>query len=311
MPLEVPPPLAPSEFDALEGMAKILTASGWYRVTRLFQPRSQYTQDDGQPKRRALYVDVETTGLQHGVDRIIEFAAVPFSYGITTGEVYDVGEGVSFFEDPGCPVPEKITNLTGITDEMVRGARIDEDRIGALLSEASLIIAHSAKFDRPFLEARVSGFASKPWACSHAEVPWQSHGCSSTKLEHLLLTHCGEFFSGHRALEDCRVGVHVLATRLTTGALPMELLLKSARETTTRIWAHGAAFEAKDTMKARGYVFHAGQPGGRRTKVWYRDVSAQHADDECAWLADAAYGARPHTFEREVLTAKSRYALRS
>jgi DNA polymerase-3 subunit epsilon len=312
MDAHVPPPLAPSEFDALEGMAKVLTASGWYRVARLFQPRARYRADDGrEKKKRALFVDVETTGLNHGEHRIIEFAAVPFEYGVMTGEVYEVGEGVSFFDDPGHPIPEGITHLTGITDEMVRGQRIDEHRVGALLSDTALVVAHNAKFDRPFVESRLPEFESKAWACSHAEVPWQQHGCVGTKLEYLLHWHCAEFFSGHRALEDCRVGVHVLATRLKTGALPMALLLESAREPTVRIWATGASFDAKDAMKSRGYVWHVGHPGAARHKLWYRDVAAKHADDECVWLGETAYGTRTHTFEREELTALTRYARRS
>jgi DNA polymerase-3 subunit epsilon len=308
MSTELPRPLVPSEFEALEGMAKVLTASGWYRVARLFQPRARYRADDDEKKRRALFVDVETTGLDYSAHRIIEFAAVPFEYGVTTGEVYEVGEGISFLDDPGHPIPEVVSRLTGITDEMVRGQRIDEDRVGALLSDTALIIAHNAKFDRPFIERRLPEFAAKAWACSHAEVPWQAHGCTGTKLEYLLYAHCAEFFAGHRALEDCRVGVHVLATRLQTGALPMALLLESARETTVRVWATGASFDAKDAMKARGYFFYPGQPGAARSKVWYRDVPACDADDECAWLGAAAYGARKHTFERETLTATTRYS---
>jgi DNA polymerase III subunit epsilon len=308
----IPPPLPPSEFDALEGMAKVLTASGWYRVTRLFQPRARYrAEDSSEKKRRALFVDVETTGLDHGEHRIIEFAAVPFEYGVTTGEVYEVGEGVSFFDDPEHPIPEHVTNLTGITDDMVRGQRIDEDRVGALLSDAALVIAHNAKFDRPFVERRLPDFSAKAWACSHAEVPWQQHGCTGTKLEYLLYSHCAEFFAGHRALEDCRVGVHVLATRLKTGALPMELLLASAREPTVRVWATGATFERKDALKSRGYAWHQGQPGGARTKVWYRDVPANAAVCERAWLADHVYAGRPPAYECDVLTATTRYAARS
>jgi DNA polymerase-3 subunit epsilon len=302
-----PRPLPPSEFEALEGMARVLTASGWYRVARLFQPRARYATGDVEPKRRAVFVDVETTGLDHATDQIIEFAAVPFEYGVTSGAVYEVGEGLSFLEDPGCPIPDEVSTLTGITDEMVRGQRIDEARVTTLIGDAALVIAHNARFDRPFVDRRLSVLAGKPWACSHSGVPWQKHGCTGTKLEYLLYSHCAEFFAAHRALDDCRVGVHVLATPLVTGALPMALLLDSARATTTRIWATGAAFEAKDSMKARGYSFHAGQPGSTRFKVWYRDVPPCDADGECDWLAAAAYGPRKHTYERQTFTATTRF----
>ena len=76
--------------------------------------------------------------------------------------IYDVGDGVSFLEDPHCPIPDAITELTGITEEMVRGKRIDDARVAALLAEASLIVAHNASFDRPFIERRLPAFAAKP-----------------------------------------------------------------------------------------------------------------------------------------------------
>jgi DNA polymerase III subunit epsilon len=116
-------PLPPNEFEALEGLARTLTSWGWYRVARRFQPRRCYGPADGRAIRTALYVDVETTGLTDD-DRIIELAALPFTYAVQTGEVCDVGEGYCAFEDPGRPIPEAVTSLTGITDDLVRGRQI-------------------------------------------------------------------------------------------------------------------------------------------------------------------------------------------
>lgn len=300
-------PLPPDEFEAFEGFARTLTSSGWYRVARRFQPRRCYGAANGGTIRTALYVDVETTGLTED-DRIIEFAAVPFTYAAQTGEVCDVGDGYCGFEDPGRPVPDAVTALTGITDDMVRGHQLDDAAVTALLGSASLVIAHNASFDRPHVERRLPAFAEKPWACSYQDVPWADHGCRTAKLEYLLLTTFGEFFAGHRALEDCQVGVHVLASRLSTGALPMAMLLDAARMPTVRVWATGAPIDVKDHLKARGYSWH---PGDRtRTKAWYRDVPEPAVDGECAWLADVAYAGRRHGHELTKLTALTRYSRR-
>jgi DNA polymerase III subunit epsilon len=297
-----------SEFEALEGIARTLTASGWYRVVRRFQPRFQYAEADDAAKKTALFVDVETTGLDHASDAIIEFAAVPFRYGVEDGEIYDVGEGLSFLEDPGCPIPEAITELTGITEEMVRGRRINDACVEALLDEASLIIAHNALFDRRFVERRLPAFSAKPWACSRDEVQWHEHGCSGTKLEYILLNIAGEFYDGHRAVDDCRVGIHVLASRGPTGALPFAQLLTSARRSTCRIWAVGSPFESKDQLKARRYRWHDGSDG--RPRAWYTDVSEPEVESELGWLEETVYAGRPHHCPIDRLTAMERYSVR-
>ena len=297
-----------SEFDALEGIARTLTASGWYRVARRFQPRLRYSQDDDAATRTALYVDVETTGLDRTSDAIIEFAAVPFRYGVDDGVIYDVGEGLSFLEDPGRPIPDSIGELTGITDEMVRGKRIDDALVEALLDDAALIVAHNASFDRPFLERRLPAFSAKPWACSCKEVPWREHGCSGTKLEYILFTMAAEFYDAHRAIDDCRVGIHVLASRGPSGALPFAQLLESARRPTCRIWAVGSPFDSKDRLKASGYRWSDGADG--RPKAWYTDVTESDVERELAWLGATIYDGDADSCIVHRLTAFERYSVR-
>ncbi len=64
----------------------------------------------------ATYVvfDVETTGLSAVYDTIIELAAVKMYKG-------NVIESFDEFIDPGHPLSRTTVDLTGITDEMVRG----------------------------------------------------------------------------------------------------------------------------------------------------------------------------------------------
>lgn len=150
------------EFDALEGMARSLTASGWYRVVRKFQPRERYAAEDGSDKRLALYVDVETTGLDAARDQIIEVGAVLFEYGVGDGRIFAIRESYSAFEDPGRRIPDAVTRMTAITDQMVAGQRIDERALETLVQQSALVIAHNAPFDRGFLERRLPVFGTKP-----------------------------------------------------------------------------------------------------------------------------------------------------
>ena len=63
-------------------------------------------------------------------------------------------------------MPVEVTALTGITNEMLTGQRIDDPAVLDLLSSSHLVISHNAAFDRPKLETRLPAFAGKPWACT-------------------------------------------------------------------------------------------------------------------------------------------------
>lgn len=56
-------------------------------------------------------------------------------------------------QKPTVPIPPEITRLTEISDEMVAGQMIDVGLLGALIDPADVVIAHNARFDRPFCEA--------------------------------------------------------------------------------------------------------------------------------------------------------------
>src|SRR3546814_4593532 len=76
--LEMQAMIPMDERDAhLEALAAQLNASGNYRVLRRLLPRTVVTAADGTPTRTGLFIDVETTGLDHQKDEVIELAMVP------------------------------------------------------------------------------------------------------------------------------------------------------------------------------------------------------------------------------------------
>ena len=98
--------------------------------------------------QEATYVvfDVETTGLSAIYDTIIELAAVKMHKG-------NIIEEFQEFIDPGHPLSDTTINLTGITDDMVKGSKSEEQVLKAFkaFSEGTILVAHNASFDMGFL----------------------------------------------------------------------------------------------------------------------------------------------------------------
>jgi len=280
-------------------------------VLRRFDPPRVYhaAPTSGEAVKTAAVVDVETTGMDRRADAIIQLSLVPFTYGTESGTIFEVGEPLTYFEDPDRPIPPEIVELTGITDADVAGQRIDDAAVTAFLAPVSLVIAHNADFDRPFTERRLAAFRDKPWACSIRDVSWRQTGLSSSALEYLLIKRCACFYGAHRADEDARAVIHLLATPLDDGVLPMTRLLESARRGTVRIWAEEAPIEMKDLLKARHYRWNPG--GNGRPKAWNREVPVDQQSAELEWLFEHVYGGRHPKLRTDALDARVRYSDRA
>ncbi len=102
--------------------------------------------------------DIETTGLSNATERITEIGAVKICN----------GEEVARFEtfvDPERHIPEKITEITGITDDMVKGAPKSTEAVKSFLDFCGTapIIAHNAEFDVGFIRAE----------CQRSNIPFE------------------------------------------------------------------------------------------------------------------------------------------
>jgi DNA polymerase III subunit epsilon len=124
----------------LEQMARSLVESGDYRVTSRLGAQSEYHPPDDIPKLVAAVADVETTGTHPDRDKIIELGICLFEYERRSGRIYKVLGSWEWFEDPGVPIPPEITKITGITDPMVAGHRIDDRAVADLLDRVVLIV---------------------------------------------------------------------------------------------------------------------------------------------------------------------------
>lgn len=96
-------------------------------------------------------IDLETMGLDARSNEIIEIGMLSFSFtkdSVITG----IEDSYNELDDPGKPIPEEITRVTGITDADVQGRVIDWNRVAEILHRSHLVICHNSRFDRNFLE---------------------------------------------------------------------------------------------------------------------------------------------------------------
>jgi DNA polymerase-3 subunit epsilon len=233
--------------------------------------------------RRAIALDVETTGLNRKSDRIIEIGIRSFQFNRATGELVTVGPVYEGLQDPGEPLSDDIKRLTGLTDDMLRGKAIDWKAVASLLDDASLVIAHNASFDRPFIERMTKASAEKVWGCSLKQVGWRTKGFTSSKLEVLSIYH-GFFTDAHRALADADALIHLLSHEDHVTRRPyFHELLATARRPLSLVIATNSPFETKDALKERGYSWDNNE------RVWKRHVFRDDVAAEVAWMESAVY----------------------
>ena len=153
-----------------------------------------------------IAIDVETTGISPEKERIIEIGA----FRPETGEIFRT------LIQPGRPLPERITELTGITDEMLAGAPEEQSAIAAFLDflgEDRILLGHNIAFDHSFLvqAIRRCGFKEPQFLgidtlkLSRVLCPELPNKKLETVVAHFGLTN----ERAHRAFEDARVTVEV------------------------------------------------------------------------------------------------------
>jgi DNA polymerase-3 subunit epsilon len=236
----------------------------------------------GGETRSLLFVDVETTGLTPGLDPIIELAAVLVDVDAESGEVVAHHRTVSWFEDPGRPIPPEIARLTGIQDSDVRGRRIPDAEVRALFGAAQLVVAHNARFDRAMCAVRFPWLraAGQPiWACSFAQIDWRGYGHRHADLESLGKDH-GFFFEAHRATLDVEALIKLLSFRPDVAGAPTYLaeLIADSQRPYWRVAASGTPYEAREELRARRYRWDPD------AKHWHAELPEERLEAELEWI---------------------------
>jgi DNA polymerase-3 subunit epsilon len=156
-------------------------------------------------------LDLETTGARAGVSKITEIGAVRI-------EGFREVKYFSTLVNPMRPIPPMITQITGITQEMVAGApRIDEV-IPELLEflEGAVVVAHNARFDVGFLNYELRRLKGRQLGEGAIDTLPLARALAPGLPNYRLHTVAGALGAPvaacHRALADAQAAGHVFVT---------------------------------------------------------------------------------------------------
>jgi len=156
--------------------------------------------------------DIETTGLHVGRDKITEIGAVK----IKNGEIVDY---YNSFVNPEMPIPEKIQELTKITDEMVKDSLTVKEVLPQFLDFVgdSILVAHNASFDMGFIryfadlyDTTVNNTVLDTLELSRLLFPTLKRHKLNAVAEHLNIS----LENHHRAVDDAKATAEILISSM-------------------------------------------------------------------------------------------------
>jgi DNA polymerase III epsilon subunit family exonuclease len=159
---------------------------------------------------RYVVVDLETTGLRPVRAAICEIGAVRVDGFLPAGTFQTL-------VDPGLPLPQAVSALTGLADRDFRGAPHVEAAVRRFVAFAgdSVLVAHNARFDLAFLDREVSRLTGRRIAAPVVDTVGLARRLLAARSARADLASLARFFGTsvrpcHRALPDAQATAEVL-----------------------------------------------------------------------------------------------------
>ncbi len=173
-----------------------------------------------------MVFDIETTGLSPETDQVVELSALK----VSGGEVVDE---FSMLVNPGVPIPEIVTDITGLTDAMVKDAPSIDVVLGEFVKFIgnAVLMGHNIRmFDLKFIQRDALRCFGKELANDWVDTLVIARRflpeLSSRSLESLSLWYGVSYAGAHRALADCRINKKVYDCLTREMANPSEAAMK-------------------------------------------------------------------------------------
>tara|TARA_A100001391_G_scaffold147799_1_gene105279 strand:- start:415 stop:1329 length:915 start_codon:yes stop_codon:yes gene_type:complete len=247
-----------------------------YRIVPLADWRAP--ENAGPPHLRIAVLDLETEGLDPLYHQILEFSVAIIVID-AEGRILSVEGPYTGLRDPGRPIEDHVSKITGITDDMVAGQTMSAAKIAAFLGKADACLSFNVRFDRQHLEMRVPEVGEMPWICAMADVPWLNLGFDG-KAQNYLLAQAGMFNPvAHRAADDVASLTNLLAYECRDGRTVVAHALEGAKAPSWRFEASDLPHRLQKDAYRRGYrrSYHG---------VYHKLVRETEYDAEIAWYRE-------------------------
>lgn len=156
-----------------------------------------------------LLFDFETTGLNPDRDAIIEIGAIRME---KQGEYYVETGALDVLINVGIKLPDKIIEITGITDAMLKEKGVSPEeataRIRTLYDEKALLVAYNLQFDISFLRALFRRYLDPAFNMKNDVLDvmcvYKDHHPYPHRLSSALERYAISVDRAHRAIDDIR-----------------------------------------------------------------------------------------------------------
>lgn len=165
--------------------------------------------------KRILVFDFETTGLEPKRDKVIEIGAILLE---KVGDTYEITEQLDYLIKQNQPITDFISNLTGITNDMLEKDGVEEEfafrQLDNLIDSNTLLVAYNLGFDIGFLSALYKTYVKYDYLIQNDILDCMAVYKDRYPFPHKLESAVSRFGltndAAHRASEDAKATFKVL-----------------------------------------------------------------------------------------------------
>ena len=174
-------------------------------------------------RKEIVVFDFETTGLDSIKDEILEIGAIRL---VKENNGFVIKDELEVILKTSMEIPDKITEITGITKQMQEAEGISQDEgfhlLNALIGEDTLLVAYNIQFDLGFLESFYRKFLNPKYEIKNDVLDvmavYKDRHRYPHRLESAIAKYNINLVNSHRALDDVKATYEVL--RVMNDELP-------------------------------------------------------------------------------------------
>lgn len=215
--------------------------------------------------QRLLILDTETSGLDPERHQCLEVGAILFSVPQRA-----VLAQLSFLIPAASNAAEALNGIAPAATQEPQPWQQSLALLEALASQAQLLVAHNAAFDRAWFGRGALPELPLPWLCSMEDISWpaQRQLRPRPSVRDLALAYGVPVWAAHRALTDC-----IYLAQVFERCTDLETLLREGREP-RQLYRAQVSFEERYLARDAGFSWNNPVQGAWTRRLSERQLQA-------------------------------------